>query len=35
MLAVHTDKPFSAEEVLDELAKKPRKLDFVLQYYYL
>ncbi|KAL4127023.1 hypothetical protein QTP88_011221 [Uroleucon formosanum] len=30
MLAVHTDIPLSAEEVLDELAKKPRKLDFVL-----
>ncbi|KAE9538663.1 hypothetical protein AGLY_005762 [Aphis glycines] len=30
MLAVQTDIPLSAEEVLDELAKKPRKLDFVL-----
>jgi len=27
MLAVHTDIPLSAEEVFDELAKKPRKLD--------
>jgi len=31
MLAVHTDIiPLSAEEVLDELAKKPRKQDFII-----
>ncbi|XP_050064754.1 52 kDa repressor of the inhibitor of the protein kinase-like [Aphis gossypii] len=29
MLAVHKEVPITAEEVLDELAKKPRKLDFL------
>ncbi|XP_050057528.1 52 kDa repressor of the inhibitor of the protein kinase-like isoform X2 [Aphis gossypii] len=30
MLAIHGDVPLTAEEVLDDLAKKPRKLDFLL-----
>jgi len=30
MLAIDGDVPLTAEEVLDDLAKKPRKLDFLL-----
>ncbi|XP_022179579.1 52 kDa repressor of the inhibitor of the protein kinase-like [Myzus persicae] len=30
MLAIHGDVPLTAEEVVDDLAKKPRKLDFIL-----
>jgi hypothetical protein len=30
ILAVNNEVPITAEEDLDELAKKPRKLDFVL-----
>lgn len=29
MLAIHNDITFLCEEVIDELAKKPRKLDIV------
>jgi len=30
MLAIHNDITFSNEEVIDELAKKPRNLDIIL-----
>jgi len=30
MLAIHGDVPLTDEEVLDDLVKKPRKLDFLL-----
>jgi len=30
MLAIHGDVPLTAEEMVDDLAKKPRKLDFIL-----
>jgi len=30
MLAIHGDVPLTAEEIVDDLAKKPRKLNFLL-----